>query len=93
MWRHELPMFSWSSPTALTDTEGKTWLLQAGIGGFVKLLDARTGKVAAQVQLVGDIEASPAAFDDRIVIATRADRIYGLRVRGGAEPRVASAPK
>jgi len=90
VWRHELPFFSWSSPTALTDASGKTWLLQGGIGGYVRLLDARTGKQAAQVQLVGDIEASPAVFGDRAVLATRADRIYGLRIRGG-EPRVAAA--
>lgn len=88
VWKHELPLFSWSSPTALTDKAGKTWILQGGIGGIVRLLDARTGKQAAQVQLVGDIEASPAVFDDRVVLGTRADRIYGLRIRG-AEDRVA----
>ncbi|MBL8951672.1 MAG: PQQ-binding-like beta-propeller repeat protein [Myxococcaceae bacterium] len=81
VWRHELKFFSWSSPTALTDTNGKTWLLQGSIGGLVRLLDARTGKLQAEVQLVGDIEASPAAFGDRVVLGTRADRIYGLRVR------------
>ncbi len=90
VWKHDLPYFSWSSPTALTDANGKTWLLQGGIGGFVRLIDARTGKQAAQVQLVGDIEASPAVFGDRAVLATRADRIYGLRIRG-AGPHVAAA--
>ncbi|MBK7864538.1 MAG: PQQ-binding-like beta-propeller repeat protein [Archangiaceae bacterium] len=89
VWRFELPLFSWSSPTLLTDVTGKSWLLQGGIGGVVRLLDARSGKQAAQAQLVGDIEASPAVFDDRIVLGTRADRIYGLRVRGDA--RMAAA--
>lgn len=91
VWKLELPLFSWSSPTALTDASGKTWLLQGGIGGIVRLIDARTGKQAAQVQLVGDIEASPAVFGDRAVLATRADRIYGLRIRGGAEGELAVA--
>lgn len=90
VWKLELPLFSWSSPTALTDASGKTWLLQGGIGGLVRLIDARTGKQAAQVQLVGDIEASPAVFQDRIVLGTRADRIYGLRIRGGQEPLAAA---
>lgn len=87
VWKHELPYFSWSSPTLLTDASGKSWLLQGGIGGFVQLIDARAGTTVASAQLVGDIEASPAVFEDRAVLATRGDRIYGLRIR--SEQRVA----
>jgi outer membrane protein assembly factor BamB len=80
-WHLDLPQFSWSSPTAVTTPSGKTYLLQAGIGGQVRLIDARRGSVVAQVQLEGDIEATPAVFENRVVIGTRADRIYGLIIR------------
>lgn len=81
VWRFELPNFSWSTPTLLKDAAGKTWLLQGEIGGVVHLIDARTGVEAARVKLEGDIESSPAAFDDYVVLGTRANRIYGLRIR------------
>jgi outer membrane protein assembly factor BamB len=82
VWRFELPMFAWSTPTAVHAPSGKTYLLQAGIGGLVRLLDARTGREVTHVQLEGDIEASPAVFNEHVVLGTRADRIYGLTIRG-----------
>jgi outer membrane protein assembly factor BamB len=82
VWRFELPMFAWSTPTAVHTPSGKTYLLQAGIGGLVRLLDARTGREVTHVQLEGDIEASPAVFNEHVVLGTRADRVYGLTIRG-----------
>lgn len=80
-WRFELPRFSWSTPTLLTDEDGHPWLLHSGIGGLVRLLDARTGKLAASLQLEGDVESSPAVFGGRAVLGTRANRIYGIDIR------------
>jgi outer membrane protein assembly factor BamB len=85
VWRHELPQYSWSTPTAVHTPSGKTYLLQGAVGGVVRLLDARTGAQVAQVQLEGDIEASPAVFNEHVVLGTRADRIYGLTIRGAAD--------
>lgn len=82
VWKVELPHYSWSSPTSVRTPSGRTYLLQGGIGGEVRLLDARTGATAASVMLQGDIEASPAAFGDRVVLGTRGNRIYGLTIRG-----------
>ena len=80
-WRFELPLYSWSTPTLLTDAAGHAYLLHGGIGGMVRLLEARTGLEVAHVQLVGDIESSPAVFGGRAVLGTRANRIYGLDIR------------
>lgn len=91
IWKVELPKYSWSSPTLLRDTTGKSWLLQGSIGGWVQLFDARTGHEQARVRLKGDIESSPAAFDDRVVLGTRDDAIYGLRIVGD-EPVKPAAP-
>lgn len=82
VWKAELPHFSWSSPTGVRTPSGHTYLLQGGIGGLVRLFDARSGAIVATVKLQGEIEASPAAFDDHVVLATRGNRIYGLVVRG-----------
>ena len=80
-WRYEYPLFSWSTPTLLTDEEGHAWLLHGGIGGVVRLLEARTGLEVAKLQLEGDIESSPAVFGNRAVLGTRANRIYGIDIR------------
>ncbi len=80
-WRYELKQFSWSTPTLLTDEDGKAWLLHSGIGGLLRLHDARTGKLVASLQLEGDIESSPAAFNGRAVLGSRANRIYGIDIK------------
>ena len=79
-WRYEFPLFSWSTPTLLTDEDGHAWLLHGGIGGVVRLLEARTGLEVAKLQLEGDIESSPAVFNGRAVLGTRANRIYGIDI-------------
>ncbi|PZR18314.1 MAG: pyrrolo-quinoline quinone [Archangium gephyra] len=81
VWRVLLAQFSWSTPTLLTDEDGHAWLLHGGIGGRVRLHDARTGKEVASVQLQGDIEATPSVFNGRAVLGTRANRIYGIDIR------------
>lgn len=83
VWRIDLPHYAWSSPTLLKDPDGHTFLLQGDIKGTVHLYDARDGREVASLALPGEIEASPAAFGDRLVLGARNDTIYGLRIVGG----------
>jgi outer membrane protein assembly factor BamB len=80
VWKKELPLFSWSSPLILVDEAQKRFVLQAGIGGVIRLLDATDGREVAHVKLEGDIESSPVVFDDRVVIGTRGGFVYGLQI-------------
>jgi outer membrane protein assembly factor BamB len=82
VWRVDLEHYAWSSPTLLKDPDGHSYLLQADIKGTVYLFDARDGREVTRVSLPGEIEASPAAFGDRIVLGARNDTIYGLRIEG-----------
>jgi hypothetical protein len=45
------------------------------------MFDPASGKKLGGVQLRGLIEASPAVFDDTLVVGTRDCRIYGVRLR------------
>jgi len=81
-WRVDLPNYAWSSPTLVKDPEGHSYLLQADIKGVVHLFDARDGHEVTSLKLPGEIEASPAVFEDRVVLGARNDTIYGLRIRG-----------
>ncbi len=82
VWRVTLARYSWSTPTLLTDEDGKAWLLHGASDGRVRLYDARDGREAAQVKLTGAIEASPAVFNGRAVLGTRGNRIYGIDITG-----------
>lgn len=81
VWRRPLRHYSWSSPTACRDERGHSFILQGDIGGYVHLLDARTGAELDSLKLNGGIEASPAIFGDMAVLATRGHWIHGLRLR------------
>ncbi len=60
---------------------GKTWIVQADRAGRLLLVDGADGRVAARLRLDANVEASPAVFDDTIVLATRGGTIYGIRIR------------
>ncbi len=81
LWSRPLPRYAWSSPVDVASSDGHTYLLQADIAGTLRLIDARTGDVRAALKLRGLVEASPAVYDDRVVIVTRAGFIYGLTLR------------
>lgn len=82
LWRLKVGADLWSSPTAVRDgAAGKTWILQADRAGRLMLLDGLDGKVAARLQLDANVEASPAVFDDMIVLATRGGTVYGIRIQ------------
>jgi outer membrane protein assembly factor BamB len=82
LWRLPLKTDAWSSPTAVRDAAaGKTWILQADRGGRLLLVDGADGRAAHVLQLDANAEASPAVFDDLIVLGTRGGTIYGIRIR------------
>jgi len=81
VWRFHMDHYSWSTPTAVVDETGHTYLLQGGIDAVLRLIDARDGHEVTHLKLDGEIESSPAVFNDRIVLGTRGNKIYGLRIR------------
>lgn len=86
VWRVDLSHYAWSSPTLVKDPDGRSYLLQADITGLVRLFDARDGTEVARLDLPGEVEASPAVFEDRFVLGARNDTIYGLRIVGAQGP-------
>ena len=83
-WVKELGDVTYSSPIALYDTNGDGWILQAAGDGTVLLMDGRTGKTVADLKLDGNIEASPAAYNDTVVIGTtwsKGSQIVAIRIQ------------
>lgn len=81
VWSFKLPRYPWSSPVAVYDSNGNGYIIQCGTDGVMYLLDGRTGELLDSVSLEANIEASPAVFDDMIVVGTRGQKIYGVRIK------------
>ena len=80
VWEKALGSYTWCSPVALYTESGKGYLFLFDHTGTAYLFDAADGTVLTTLKLSENMEASPCAFGDRIVIGTRARHIFGIRV-------------
>ena len=78
-WRVELDHYIWSSPVAIYDQNGKGYVVQCDANGTAHLIDS-SGQVVDTLYLGGLVEASPAAFDNMIVVGTRLRKICGIKI-------------
>lgn len=80
VWRIQLPYYCWSSPVDVYTKAGKSYLIVCDSGGYMRLLEGKTGKELDKLPLGGNIEASPAVYENMVVVGTRGQKIYGIRV-------------
>ncbi len=80
VWRTETKQYMWSSPVAVYTPEGKSYIVACDTAGNMFLLEGATGKIVDTINLGSNIEASPAVFNDTIVVGTRGQKIYGIRI-------------
>ncbi len=80
-WEHKA-FYAWSSPVCVYNEDGSGYVIYASCGGRLYLLDGQTGAQFTQFELSqGAIEASPAVYNDYVIIGTRASQIWGLKLR------------
>jgi hypothetical protein len=46
----------------------------------MRLLEGKTGEILDTLQLNGNVEGSPAIFDNKIVVGTRSRAIYCIEI-------------
>jgi outer membrane protein assembly factor BamB len=80
VWQLDMAHYSWSSPTVIYAGNGKPFIVQCDSEGGVFLIDARDGAVLDSLTLNGNVEGSPVLFEDMIVVGTRGQKIYGIRI-------------
>lgn len=83
-WAAGLESRTESSPVAVYDKEGNGWIIQCLQDGNVLLLEGLTGREINRLKLEGEIEASPAVYNDILVIGTTGkgtEHIYGIDIR------------
>ena len=80
VWEHHA-FYTWSSPILVYNEAGKGWLVYCNYGSNMYLMDPLTGEVLDTFALGGGVEASPAAFDNTVVVGTRQCKIWGVKMK------------
>ena len=87
-----------SSPVAVYDGEGNGWIIQCAQDGNIYLVDGLTGEKTGSLKLEAEILASPAVYNDTMVIGTTGKGtsfIYGIEIRtakSAEDPEEAEEP-
>ncbi|CAG9610167.1 PQQ-like beta-propeller repeat protein [Pseudoneobacillus rhizosphaerae] len=82
IWRREMSNYAWSSPVAVYDKKGNSYIVQCDSVGTIYLIKGKTGEIIQKKNFYGsNIEASPAIYNNTIVIANRGGRIFSLTIK------------
>lgn len=85
MWQWEMPHYAWSSPVAVYNEMGEGYLIQCDSAGNVTLVEGRTGRNLHQINLGANIEASPAVFNNIVVVGTRGGKFFAIEIQEKTE--------
>lgn len=81
VWTKQTNMYSWSSPVIVYDENGDGYIIYCTSGYYIYLFDGRTGEKLDAMNLGGNIEASPAAYGNYVVVGQRSQKIYGIELK------------
>jgi outer membrane protein assembly factor BamB len=80
VWVVELNNYSWSSPVAVYTKDGKSYIIVCDSAGYMYLMEGKTGEILDRLPLEANMEGSPAVYENMIVIGTRGQKIWGIRI-------------
>ena len=81
VWTMDMENYTWSSPVAVYGAEGEAYVVTFDSIGTVFFVDGKTGEELYASSVGSLVEASPAVYNDKIVVGTRGQQIYGLQVK------------
>lgn len=70
-----------SSPIALYQKDGKSYIVMGDDGGTLRLMDGFSGSTISALSLGSAIQASPAAYGNQIVVGTTGGMLYFVELR------------
>ena len=80
VWTMNMDYYTWSSPVALYTADGTAYVVVCDTAGMATLLNGATGEIYSRLPLDGLVEASPAAYENTLVVGTRAEKICAIKV-------------
>ena len=84
VWEYTFSAEAVSSPVAVYGDSGDARIIQADRAGVLHMFDARSGQHLSELDLGGEIQASPAVYKNILVIGTCSEgnaRMYGIELR------------
>lgn len=81
IWECNFAGYPWSSPVTVYDQNGYGYLIQCNSTGYMHLIDGQTGTILYEFSLGSNVEASPAVFENTVVVGTRGQLIYGVKIK------------
>ena len=72
--------YSWSSPVAVYNKDGKAFIITCDSMGIMTMLDSK-GNTLSTMDLGSNIEASPAVYENTLVVGTRGGLIWGVNIK------------
>jgi len=81
VWSQPIDHQSISSPIAMYEPDGRSYLVMGDDSGTLRLMDGYTGFTIHNVNLGSAIQASPAAYGNKIVVGTTGGMLYFVEVK------------
>jgi len=80
IWKKALNHYCWSSPIAVYSDDGNAYIIQFDSGGYAMLMDGKSGLELNKISVGVNVEASPALFNDTLVVGTRGKKVFGIKI-------------
>ena len=80
VWYYALNSYTWSSPSVITGSDSNSVVISCDLAGEIVMLDAKTGALLDKMSPGGIMEASPAFYNDIMVIGLRSSSIVGIKL-------------
>lgn len=80
VWEKSQNLYCWSSPVAIYDENGASKMVICDAGGYIYMLDPLTGETLQRINVGANVEASPVVFNDMLVVGTRGQEVYGIKL-------------
>ena len=81
VWRVDMANYTWSSPVTFYEEDGTAYIAVCDSVGNVTLVEGATGKVLSTASVGSLVEASPAVYEDMLIIGTRGMLICGVQIK------------
>ena len=80
VWEKAMDCYTWSSPVAVYNENGDAFIIYADSIGNMFMVDGE-GNRLSHIELGSNIEASPAVFNDVLVVGSRGQQIFGIKIQ------------
>ena len=81
VWENEMTTYAWSSPVDVYTKAGKGYIVHVDRSGNARIIEGTTGRILYKKNFDSYVEASPAIYNNVMVIASRNSKIYGFRLK------------